>query len=123
MKFASRIAIISTLALTASAGSAFAFGGHHGYGGSAKYLAGNFSKASGTVKGYVGKYTKGYIETTNVSEQYNNSYQKRSYGFSKVGGESGSFNQINTKWKNVKGLSINSNTAAAGFSGTYKKHY
>ncbi|MGH1353119.1 MAG: hypothetical protein ACRBBN_20265 [Methyloligellaceae bacterium] len=123
MKFAARIAIASTVALTLSAGTAFAFGHNHHFGGSAKYLAGNVSGATGHVNGSAQYGSKGYINSTNSSEQYNSTYRSERPGFTKIGGESGAINQISTNWKNVKSLNIQSNSGAFGASGITNKRY
>ncbi len=118
MKNIIRISVISTVALTLSAASSFAFNSDRGFGGMAKHFSVNAAAASGKIKGYVYTGRKGNLTTTNTSEQFNKSYKSVKPGLFTVGGESGARNTITAKLKNLGGdLQINSKSSASGVSG------
>lgn len=125
MKYVSGLAIAAAVALSLSTSSAFAFNTNGGFGGSAKYLAGNLSGSAGHVYGNGGGCacegnSDGELKLSNSSEQYNNTYSSRRYGYSKFGGESGAINQIDAKWKGMNTINLDSKSASFGISGFAK---
>ncbi len=125
MKYVSGLAVAAAVALSLSTGSAFAFNHGGGFGGSAKYLAGNLSGSTGYVYGNGGGCrcegnANGELKVKNSSQQYNHTFSFRSPSYSKVGGESGAINEINAKWKGMNTINLDSKSAAFGISGIGK---